>query len=110
MECNKKSHSVYLLTYHIVFVTKYRRPVISDEIGDFMKNHAKYLCGRFDGKVLSMYEDHNRENHTTSQTIKLESGNITSQYYKNRCLAICDNILQMANYDSNLSQFDDKEE
>ena len=57
MECNKKSHSVYLLTYHIVFVTKYRRPVISDEIGDFMKNHAKYLCGRFDGKVLSIETD-----------------------------------------------------
>lgn len=57
MEYNKKSHSVYLLTYHIVFVTKYRRPVISDEIGDFMKNHAEYLCGRFEGKVLSIETD-----------------------------------------------------
>lgn len=57
MEYNKKSHSVYLLTYHIVFVTKYRRPVISDEIGDFMKNHAEYLCGRFDVKVLSIETD-----------------------------------------------------
>ena len=47
MEYNRKAHSVYLLTYHIVFVTKYRRPVISDEIGYFMKNHAAYLCGRF---------------------------------------------------------------
>lgn len=54
MKYNKKSHSVYLLTYHIVFVTKYRKPVISDEIGDFMKNHAEYLCGRFDGEVLSI--------------------------------------------------------
>ena len=69
-----------------------------------------HLDKEYDGKVLSMYEDHNTENRTTSQTIKLESGNITSQYYKNRCLAICDNILQMANYDSDLSQFDDKEE
>ena len=49
MEYNRKAHSVYLLTYHIVFVTKYRRPVISDEIGYFMKNHAAYLCGRFGG-------------------------------------------------------------
>ena len=29
MEYNRKAHSVYLLTYHIVFVTKYRKPVIT---------------------------------------------------------------------------------
>ena len=49
MAYNRKSHSVFLLTYHIVFVTKNRRPVITDEIGDFMKDHAAYLCGRFGG-------------------------------------------------------------
>ena len=53
MDHNKKAHSVYLLTYHIVFVTKYRRPVITDETGDFMVNHAGYLCGRFGGGMLS---------------------------------------------------------
>ena len=53
MDFNTKAHSVYLLTYHIVFVTKYRRPVITGEIGDFMKNHAAYLCGRFGGEMLS---------------------------------------------------------
>jgi len=53
MDYNKKAHSVYLLTYHIVFVTKYRRPVITDEIGSFMVNHAGYLCGRFGGEMLS---------------------------------------------------------
>ena len=47
MEYNRKSHSVYLLTYHIVFVTKYRKTVITNEIGDFMKNLAGYLCNRF---------------------------------------------------------------
>ena len=39
------SHSVYLLTYHIIFVTKFRKKVITNEMGDFMKNHAAYLCG-----------------------------------------------------------------
>jgi putative transposase len=53
----KKAHSVYLLTYHIVFVTKYRRPVITDEIGDYMKAHAAYLCGRFNGEMLSAETD-----------------------------------------------------
>ena len=57
MEYNRKSHNVYLLTYHIVFVTKYRRPVISDEVGDFMKDHAAYLCGRFGGDLLSAETD-----------------------------------------------------
>ncbi len=57
MEYNRKAHSVYLLTYHIVFVTKYRRPVISDEIGYFMKNHAAYLCGRFGGEMISAETD-----------------------------------------------------
>ena len=42
---NRGSHSVYQLTYHIVFVTKYRKRVITDEMGDFMKNHAEYLWG-----------------------------------------------------------------
>jgi putative transposase len=38
-------------------VTKYRRPVISDEIGYFMKNHAAYLCGRFGGEMVSAETD-----------------------------------------------------
>lgn len=57
MEYKRKSHSVYLLTYHIVLVTKYRKPVISNEIGDFMKNHAAYMCGRFNGEMLSAETD-----------------------------------------------------
>ena len=57
IEYNRRSHSVYLLTYHIVFVTKYRRPVITDEIGSYMKNHAAYLCGRFEGEMLSAETD-----------------------------------------------------
>jgi len=52
-----KSHSVYLLTYHIVFVTKYRKKVITDEMGDFMKKHADYLCGRFDCDLISAETD-----------------------------------------------------
>ena len=57
MEYQKRSHSVYLLTYHIVFVTKYRRPVISDGIGDFIKQHAAYLCGRFGGELVTAETD-----------------------------------------------------
>lgn len=57
MEYNRKAHSVYLLTYHIVFVTKYRKPVITNEIGDFIKNLAGYLCNRFGCELISAETD-----------------------------------------------------
>ena len=36
-EYRRGSHSVYKLTYHVIFVTKYRKKVITDEIGDFRR-------------------------------------------------------------------------
>ena len=58
---NRRAHSVCCLTYHAVFVIKYRRKVIDDEIMEFMKNHTKYLIeDRFKGKMLEFNgeEDH----------------------------------------------------
>lgn len=46
-------HSVYKLTYHIIFVTKWRKPVISDEIGDFLVSTAKRLCICYGGELIS---------------------------------------------------------
>lgn len=61
-------------------------------------------------EVLSMYDDYVRENKTTAHTIKMAGGeSITSKFYKNKCLAICDNILTMANANCDLSKFDDQE-
>ena len=57
MKYKKKSHSVYLLTYHIVFVTKYRKPVISAEIGDFMKALCSQICSEHHGELLSAETD-----------------------------------------------------
>lgn len=45
-------HSVYLLTYHMVFVTKWRKPVISDEIGAFMVREAGRLCKGYGGELI----------------------------------------------------------
>ncbi len=45
-------HCVFRLTYHLVFVTKYRRPVISDEIGDFMKKEADRLCSGYGCELI----------------------------------------------------------
>ena len=54
---NRGAHSVYRLTYHVIFVTKYRKKIITDEIGDFMKNHAGYLCGRMNCDLISAETD-----------------------------------------------------
>ncbi len=37
MELATNNHSVFLLYYHLVLVTKYRRQVIDDEISEFAK-------------------------------------------------------------------------
>ena len=57
MDYIRTRHSVYLLTYHMIFVTNYRRPVISEEIGDFMKATAKRLCVVYGGELLSAETD-----------------------------------------------------
>ena len=57
MDYIKGGHNVYLLTYHIVFVTKYRKPVINEEISEFLKEHIAYLCGRFDAELLTAETD-----------------------------------------------------
>ena len=46
-------HSVYLLTYHMIFVTKWRKPAISDAVGDFMVETAKRLCKGYGGELIS---------------------------------------------------------
>lgn len=58
---SRRAHSVCCLTYHAVFVIKYRRKVISPEILDFMETHTRYLIEeRFNGKLIGFNgeEDH----------------------------------------------------
>ena len=38
MDLDTNNHSVFLLHYHLVLVTKYRRQVIDDEISEFAKD------------------------------------------------------------------------
>lgn len=45
------------MTYHLVFVTKYRKPVISDEIGDFMKMLCSEICKEHGGELISAESD-----------------------------------------------------
>ena len=57
----RNAHSICCLTYHAVFVIKYRRKVITPEILAFMRNHTDYLISqRYHGKLLEFNgeEDH----------------------------------------------------
>ena len=51
------SHSVYLLTYHLVWVVKYRRKVISDKIGDRLKEIVSTLITDAECSVIAIETD-----------------------------------------------------
>ncbi len=47
MELDTNNHSVFLLSYHLVLVTKYRRQVIDDEISEFAKMTFVRIAGSY---------------------------------------------------------------
>ncbi len=60
MEYKENQHSVYLLTYHAVFVVKYRRKVIDQEIMGYMRSMTERLMGGYGGSLIEFNgeEDH----------------------------------------------------
>lgn len=50
---NSKRHAVYMCTYHMIFVTRCRRPVINEEIGEFLKARTDELARNMKGEILS---------------------------------------------------------
>lgn len=54
MEYSKNQHSVYNMTYHAVFVTKYRRPVMTEEMREAAKERAAYLLKLYKGGLVEM--------------------------------------------------------
>src|SRR5262245_42007288 len=49
----KSSHSVYQLHYHFVFVTKYRKPVLVEEIGLALRQLVRQICRSMDIYILA---------------------------------------------------------
>jgi len=48
----KGSHTVYLLHYHFVFIPKYRKPVLSGEIGLRLRELVREICKSHDIEIL----------------------------------------------------------
>lgn len=53
-------HSCFLLQYHLVLITKYRKPVLVDKIKDFFLNYTKNYFTERDLNILEINtnEDH----------------------------------------------------
>jgi putative transposase len=53
-ELNSSRHSVHLLTYHVVWCTKYRRTVLSRLIGDRCKQLLTELCKEMELQLVAV--------------------------------------------------------
>ncbi|PQF23958.1 IS200/IS605 family transposase [Enterococcus mundtii] len=52
MELNTNNHSLFLLYYHLVLVTKYRRQVIDDEISEFAKTTFERISASYHSTLV----------------------------------------------------------
>jgi len=48
----KSSHTVYDLKYHLVWVTKYRKPVLRGEISERLRDLIREICKANDVEIL----------------------------------------------------------
>ena len=48
----KASHSVYDLKYHIVWITKSRKPVLRKEIGTRVRDLVRMICASLDVEIV----------------------------------------------------------
>jgi len=52
MSYRKTAHSVYDLKYHIVWITKYRKPILRGEIGKRVRELLRQTCASLDVYIV----------------------------------------------------------
>ena len=52
MSYRKTAHSVYDLKYHIVWITKYRKPILRGEIGKRVRELIRQTCTSLEGYIV----------------------------------------------------------
>ena len=57
MKLDTNKSSVFLMYYHLVLVTKYRRPVIDDDISEFAKSIFERIGERYHIKLIEWNHD-----------------------------------------------------
>jgi putative transposase len=48
----KTSHSIYDIKYHLVWITKYRKPILNQEIGKRVRELIRQICTSLDVQIL----------------------------------------------------------
>jgi putative transposase len=51
-EYRKTSHCIYDIKYHIVWITKYRKPVLTEDIGKRLRDLVRVLCTSLDVQIV----------------------------------------------------------
>jgi putative transposase len=51
-EYRKASHCVYDLKYHIVWITKYRKPVLTNPVGKRVRDLLRLICTSLDVEIV----------------------------------------------------------
>ncbi|MGL9769066.1 transposase [Enterococcus sp. DIV1288f] len=70
MELDTNNHSVFLLYYHLVLVTKYRRQVIDDEISEFTKITFERIVESYHIALVEWNHDKDHIHIIVQRTIK----------------------------------------
>jgi putative transposase len=52
VEYRKGSHSIYSLHYHLVFIPKYRKPVLRGEVGLRVRELVRRICHSLDVEII----------------------------------------------------------
>ena len=55
----KTSHSVYDIKYHLVWITKYRKPVLSGPVAERLRELVRIICKAIDVEILSGHVSRN---------------------------------------------------
>jgi putative transposase len=60
MKAKRTAHTVYQLAYHFVWVPKYRRKILTDEIAERLKEIIGEICAEYDWEIeaLEVMVDH----------------------------------------------------
>jgi len=53
MSYRKGSHTVYDLKYHVVWITKYRKPVLRGDVGKKVREFIRQTCATLDVYIVS---------------------------------------------------------
>ena len=84
MELRKAAHSSYRIRYHMIFVVKYRKCLISKEVFEFMKG----LCGEIEQRYYIFFDSIGYEENHVHFVIEA-----APKYSPSRIMQICKSIL-----------------